>query len=94
VRDVHLKPCRLSGWAGSKYANCLVAAIESEKSAKDVLEYAQQKGLSVCCRGGRYSHADAILNDNGIVLDVRNFNRILSWDAAAGILIHSLPKKR
>ena len=51
-----------------------------------MVEFARQRGLSVCPRGSGYSYADMILNDGEIVLDTGRMNRILAWDETTGRL--------
>lgn len=47
---------------------------------------AQEQGLTIALRGAGRSYNDAALNGGGIVLDLSNMNRILSWNPVTGIL--------
>ena len=50
------------------------------------LKLAKQHGLTITLRGAGRSYNDAALNGGGIVLDLRQVNRILAWDPATGLL--------
>lgn len=52
----------------------------------ETFKFALQNGLTVTLRGAGRSYNDATLNGGGIVLDLRQVNRILAWDPANGIL--------
>ena len=51
-----------------------------------VFELAKKYGLKVAPRGAGRSYNDAAVSGGGIVLDLSLLTRILSWDAAKGIL--------
>jgi FAD/FMN-containing dehydrogenase len=82
-----MKLQRLSAWGGSKTALCMVSAVDSESAVGEVLKHARQENLTVCCRAGAGSHGDSVLNEGQIVLDVRAFNQILSWDSSTGVMV-------
>lgn len=52
----------------------------------DVFQFARQNGLTVTLRGAGRSYNDAALNGGGIVLDMRDLNRILEWDPGSGLV--------
>jgi len=79
-------PSRLSNWSKSAVSPCLVVPAASVADLARALESAQAQGLSVTPRGAGHSYTDAALNTNGVVIDVTPMRRILSWDAAQGIM--------
>jgi len=53
---------------------------------RDVLKTARHLGRQVVLRGAGRSYGDAAQGPEFIVLDLTRFNRILSWDPAAGLI--------
>ena len=51
-----------------------------------IFKFAKQNGMTVTLRGAGRSYNDAALNGGGIVLDLRQMTKILSWDPASGIV--------
>jgi decaprenylphospho-beta-D-ribofuranose 2-oxidase len=65
----------------------LVASPCSVDECREVIEFATERGLSICPRGAGFSYGDVILNDNHIVLDSRKMNRILDWNLDSGRIV-------
>jgi len=63
----------------------LFQPIEAEE-INQVFKMAKQQGMTITLRGAGRSYNDAALNGGGIVLDLRQVNRILAWDPATGLL--------
>ncbi len=51
-----------------------------------VLEIARKSGRQVVLRGAGNSYGDAAIADEAIILDISRLNRVLSWDAEAGVI--------
>jgi FAD/FMN-containing dehydrogenase len=62
----------------------LVARPATPEDCAAVLEYARERGLTITPRGSGYSYADMILNDGQIVLETRQWDRILAFDPGTG----------
>ncbi len=50
------------------------------------IEVASEHGKSVLARGSGYSYGDVALNAGNLVLETSRMNKILDWDAGAGLI--------
>lgn len=82
--DGHLE--QVSSWGGASDSVGWVFRPNTVDRLVDIFALARNTGLSVGLRGGGNSYGDAAYNNNGIVLDLRRFNRVLAWDPATGII--------
>jgi FAD/FMN-containing dehydrogenase len=76
----------LTNWSLSAYSECLVRPVARTGDLLQALASARAQHLNVIPHGAGHSYTDAALNTRGMVLDLTPMNRILSWDAACGIL--------
>lgn len=76
----------LTNWSKSARSSCLVYQPNDSTGICKALAVARTRGLSVIPHGAGHSYTDAALNTGGVVIDLRSMNRILSWDAAQGIM--------
>lgn len=70
-------------------ASSSVSWVYRPNSAADVyalFQLARRHGLTVGLRGGGNSYGDAASNSEGLLLDLRRFNRILEWDPVSGVI--------
>lgn len=79
-------PQKVEAWGMNHYSNSRVFLPESVQDFKDLFQYANATGTKVTFRGGGCSYGDAATNEKGVVVDIRNFNKILSFDSKTGIL--------
>jgi decaprenylphospho-beta-D-ribofuranose 2-oxidase len=77
---------RLAGWALIHSANAQVYAPRSVNDLASVIDTAKSSGLTITPRGAGHSYTDAALNRDQIVVDLRDFRRVLSWDPAQGVM--------
>ena len=70
----------ITNWQGSSSSHVKLIEIRSVDDIKSSLTYAKELGLSIAVKGGGCSYSDVFLNNDGIVLDLINFNKILSFD--------------
>ncbi len=75
----------LHGFGRSVGAACRVVAPRDAGEVAALLGQARRLGLAVTARGAGRSYGDASLNARGLVLDLRQMARMLSWDPVAGI---------
>lgn len=76
----------LTNWSKSARSSCLVYKPDDIAGMSKVLAMARTCGLSVIPHGAGHSYTDAALNTGGVVIDLKPMRRILSWDAAQGIM--------
>jgi decaprenylphospho-beta-D-ribofuranose 2-oxidase len=76
----------LHGFGRAVRAACRFAAPQTVEELAETLQRASAEGLSVAFRGAGRSYGDAALNAEGLVIDVSALRRVLSWEAAQGIL--------
>jgi decaprenylphospho-beta-D-ribofuranose 2-oxidase len=85
-------PPNCPGWqrvavlVGSGETRSLVAKPDSIDDCRAAVEFCREAGLSLCPRGSGRSYGDAILNDQNVLLDLSNMNRILSFDPDGGTM--------
>lgn len=58
----------------------------SAEQMMEVFKTAKQNGLTVTLRGAGRSYNDAALNGGGIVMDIQDMNRIISWNPESGLI--------
>jgi decaprenylphospho-beta-D-ribofuranose 2-oxidase len=75
----------LDGFGGVKRAASLTARPRSAEELAAVLARARAEGVPVSFRGSGRSYGDASLNTDGLAVDVRGMDRVLSFDRATGI---------
>jgi FAD/FMN-containing dehydrogenase len=65
---------------GPMHAYSLVARVRNEQECLESIRFARLNGFSICPKGGGYSYGDAILNNDYLLLDTSQMNRIISLD--------------
>ena len=76
----------VSGYAETKSVKSYLIHPRDMEECYEIIETAKKEGLSICCKGGGLSYADMITNQDNIVLDFSQINKILSWDSSKGII--------
>ena len=76
----------LTNWSKSARSSCMVYRAKDVTEITKALATARARGFSVIPHGAGHSYTDAALNTNGVVIDLTPMRRILSWDAAQGIM--------
>jgi decaprenylphospho-beta-D-ribofuranose 2-oxidase len=76
----------LTNWSKSARSPCFVYKISDAAGIARALAGARTEGLSVIPHGAGHSYTDAALNTGGVVIDITPMRKILSWDAAQGIM--------
>lgn len=80
------QPERVEGWGMNCYSLSPVMRPTSEEEIAAILSYANETGTKIAFRGGGCSYGDPAINSEGIVVDLSNYNRILSFDEETGII--------
>ena len=83
----YVRPERVSSLVGSGDTESLVAHPRTVDECRDVLDYCQRQGLSVCPRGSGHSYGDQALNDQQLLLDTTRMDRILDFDSETGRMV-------
>ena len=83
----YVRPERVSPLVGSGQTESLVAHPRTVDECRDVLDYCQRQGLSVCPRGSGHSYGDQALNDQQLLLDTTRMDRILDFDSETGRMV-------
>ncbi len=73
-------------WSMTELSPCYVFKAQDIAGIMHALAPARAWGLSVIPHGAGHSYTDAALNTRGIIIDVTDMNRILSWDPEHGIM--------
>jgi FAD/FMN-containing dehydrogenase len=76
----------LTNWSKSARSPCLVYQPHDSAEISKALAAARTCGLSVIPHGAGHSYTDAALDTGGVVIDLKPMRRMLSWDAAQGIM--------
>jgi decaprenylphospho-beta-D-ribofuranose 2-oxidase len=78
---------RLRLWAAGRHASAAQLVCRPDRPARVAQAVPAPEGRSLIARGGGQSHGDAALNDGGAVVLTGRLDRMLSFDAAGGILV-------
>ncbi|WP_220209619.1 FAD-binding oxidoreductase [Reticulibacter mediterranei] len=70
----------------TKQFPCYACKVRDVAEIMEVLTIARMYGLSVIAHGAGHSYTDAALNTDGVIIDVTNMRRILSWNPEQGIM--------
>ncbi len=73
-------------WSMTELSPCYVFKAQDSAGIMHALAIARSRGLTVIPHGAGHSYTDAALNTNGIIIDVTDMRRILSWDPEQGIM--------
>lgn len=76
----------LTNWSKSACSPCFIYQVSNAAEIARALASAHSQHLSVIPHGAGHSYTDAALNTSGVVIDVTPMRRILSWDAAKGVM--------
>ena len=76
----------LTNWTKSACSPCFLYRANNMVEITRALEVARTQHLTVIPHGAGHSYTDAALNTRGVVIDVTPMRRILSWDAANGVM--------
>lgn len=80
------EPQKVEAWGMNSHSISPVLKPKSEEEIASILEYANSTNSSIAFRGGGCSYGDAAINSQGMVVDLSDYNRILSFDEKTGIL--------
>ncbi len=73
-------------WGLTTRTTSWVCRAREVEDIRQVFSTARAAGMTVGLRAGGQSYGDAALNADNVVLDLTPMNRILDWDARAGIV--------
>jgi decaprenylphospho-beta-D-ribofuranose 2-oxidase len=79
-------PEKVETWGMNQFSLSQVFKPKSEKEIRELYHYANSNKLKICFRGGGCSYGDASINNHGIVVDMREYNKILSFDESSGVI--------
>ena len=77
---------RVEGWGMSSFGLSYLYRPTSSDGVEEVFDVAAKAGRSVGLRGTGNSYGDAAQNDENVVMDLSRMDRVLSWDAEAGVI--------
>lgn len=76
----------VANWSMTEQSPCTIFKAQNVAEILEALATARMQGLSVIAHGAGHSYTDAALNTNGVIIDVTDMRRILSWDPEQGIM--------
>lgn len=74
-----------AGWGMAHRSTCTVLRPHSVTELQTFLN--KNADQTILCWGNGRSYGDAALNQNGIVLDLSGWTRVLAWDTESGVVI-------
>ena len=87
IDEKKIKKNRLSGWSRSSSTMCSIFFAKNIIDLQEIISQAKKDNLTICPKGSNNSYGDEFQNENNIVVDTTNMNKILSWDSNKGIMI-------
>jgi decaprenylphospho-beta-D-ribofuranose 2-oxidase len=79
-------PEKVEGWGMTHHCYSPVFRPTTEAEIQGILQFASTQKIKVLFRGGGCSYGDANINNDGIIIDMTQYNQILSWDQETGLL--------
>ena len=76
----------IEGWAGAYKGRSYIYKPRNEKECRQILKKAKQSNLTVNPVGSKVSFGDMVVNQDMIVVDNTQMNKILSWDETTATL--------
>ena len=77
---------KVYGWGRSTYSNSFVFCPSEIKEVHNIVAFSNDNSFRIACRAAGRSYGDNTLNDDQIVLDITQLNKILKWDSDTGII--------
>ena len=77
---------RVYGWGRSVYSNSYVHKADNLDSIKKLISYSKKNKNRIAIRAMGNSYGDNTLNDDQIILDITNFNKIINWNPDLGLI--------
>jgi decaprenylphospho-beta-D-ribofuranose 2-oxidase len=85
--EIDAELCTAEGWGMAVSSRCAIVKPKTREEIREVLAYARQHRVPVGFRGSGCSYGDANLNGEGLLLDLSDYNKILSLDPQTGLLV-------
>jgi decaprenylphospho-beta-D-ribofuranose 2-oxidase len=76
----------ITNWSMTERSPCYVFKPKDTAGIILALGAARSKGLSTIAHGAGHSYGDAALNTDGVIVDLTDMRRILSWDPEQGVM--------
>ena len=80
------QPQKVETWGMNAYSLSQIFRPKNEKEIKELFNYANSNKFKICFRGGGCSYGDASINNSGLVVDMSQYNKILSLDESTGLI--------
>jgi FAD/FMN-containing dehydrogenase len=80
LADEKLQSCTLTISDFSQSHEWTVQAIEAPHTITDLQNLVRSTNLPISVRGGGFSHGGQTVADNGLVIETKNMNRVVSYD--------------
>lgn len=77
---------RFSGFGGAAASDSYAFFPRDAAEVREALNLARASGFQIVLRGAGRSYGDAAIGAECLALDFSNFNRILNWDSASGVI--------
>lgn len=77
---------KISSWIGTPFSYSEFITPKNTKEIKEIVERAKLEGKKIIARGAGSSYGDEALNQNNIVLNMREMKSVISWDKEGGVL--------
>ncbi len=85
LEDAHWQ--NVQGYTETQFSKSLVIYPRNIDDCHELLEKSIKRGYMICCRGGGFTYGDMILNENQIILDTKQMNKIIHWNFESGEII-------
>jgi len=79
-------PEKVQAWGMNSQSLSSVLRPKTSAEIVEIFQYANSHSLKIGLRGGGCSYGDASINNDGIILDLSDYNKILEFDASSGKL--------
>ncbi|MDX1958916.1 MAG: FAD-binding oxidoreductase [Leptospiraceae bacterium] len=77
---------KVLSWGMTHKSFCRILKPKSRPQIEEIFKEANANSLKIAFRGGGCSYGDASLNNDGVLIDMSDYNKIIKFDSEQGII--------
>ncbi len=77
---------QILGWSNTNFSYSEIETPKTTEEIVNIIKNIKNSGKKIIARGAGRSYGDQALNNEHVVIDTRNLNKIIDWNKSTGIL--------